>query len=971
MSRSRPLFFLLPGLIWSGIVFCQAAETPEPTAVPIFSRTQVKYGLGRTDYYNRWVDRPLFVDPALADPDEARQVIQSAAEFRRTREIVGQYGLRGLGFFPEYHREYFYDLARNDPGEGFSLLTDFGPDEDIEKKVRLAGVALENPGSFRIDGKVVIVSYRADSRPPEFWEEVFRRAREKHGDHFLFLPSLDRFGGESVSRWIPRFDAGTITPEQETAIREYLRQWARSTDGLYFAGIASLKTKQRVHHEAFYRDFIIRHMREVLAEPEFAGKKKWGLSACIGHENCTRLGYTLSSDGTATLRRSLEAALDAEPDLIVIPEWDEQNENTSLRPTVYNGRTAMRLLRHYTSREQGRLQEPLADDDTDIPNLILTYRKILVLGETLQLELLRVPESGAAGKESLTVRIELTSGTGDVVWTSPEVIMEPGELRAHVERIPSESFSAHRYLLPVLKVTGPAGERVYSEGWQPLELRSTWNWDYKWVMQPLRDRLAVSQCELAVTPAGKGPDGDPRRLEVSARLAADEPLAYVELLDNDDVIYSHEITDPMPRETEETAVFRIDWQSLDSLSDRRRLAGGITLKHARGQWTVPEGMRVEDGGSRLVFDGQPSSNWVRRVLLSVPAEQLDAAVLDIDLPGIRQGKLPLRRVHEEEIHGFPAPMGFNLVISRFLRQDRMPRHLDAASVAFTVPVSADLPRSRLQLQAVSISGKVYRSRPVLAGTPSGRTRSARVFSDSAGRAVDVEVDAAHLPDIVYPFTPDQTGSVLRTAAGRPFWGLLGGYSSQATGRGGAESRDGTPFLRPEDYPGTAGTPSAPTWREISPGTHALVFDGKSTFLTLPQGTIPRRAGYEIQMEILPDHLEGTQVLLSHRSYYPGSLTILLEEGRLKARFLNQFAEGKTVDSGLVVEPGKWADVRVRYDQETLVFQVDGHSGDPLPLPGPGAYDTVSVVGGYGTEWFAGKLKSLRIRHGGHSDPSDP
>lgn len=989
VRRCRFLFFAFLGILLSGNIFCKTDE--DRSAVPIFSRAQLKYGLERTDYHNRWVDRPLFVNPALRDAPSGL----SEAAFRRTQEITLQYGLRGLAFFPENYRgsEVVYDLTQKNKVPNFELLTDFDFSDDVEKKVALAGMSLANPDSFRIDGKVVIVSYVADNRSPEFWEDVFRRIRETHGDHFIFLPALNRFAGETTTNWIPRFDAKSISPEQEEAVREGLRKWARATDGLYFEGASVMMTRERTFHEAFYRDFIIRHMKEVLAEPEFAGKKYLGLSACIGHENCTRFGYTLSSDGTATLRRSLEAALDARPDVVVIPEWDEQNENTSLRPTVYNGRTAMRLLRHYTSQERGELQEPLPGDDTNIPNFILSYRKILVLGEKLKLELLHVPERGVNENKNLTARIELTGETGDVVWTSQELEIPPGKLWEHVETIPSEQFSRHRYLLPVVKVIDSTGEQVFSEGFQAIDLRPTWNWDYKWVMQPLREILAPVQCDFEVTSpqdAGTGlfskitgwfgksqkAESENNLLEVSAQFTADEPLAYVEILDNDDVIYSHEVTNPMPRETAQTAVFRLDWQSLDWRPNSRPLKGSITLKNAEGRWIVSDKMKTE--GQRIIFDGQASSIWVNRALLSVPKDQLDAAVLEIDLPDIWQGELSLRKVYDAEIHGLPGPVGLNFVISRFLRQDKMPHHLDAKTVSFTVPVKPDLPRSRLHLQAISASGKTYRSRPFIAGTSASHPKKITVFSDSTKRPMEIEADAAGVPDIFYQFTPDKTGSVLRASAGRPFWGILGGYSTQATGRGGGESRDGTPFLKADDYPANiTGTPpagrdtigndvqSAPDWVEISPGIYALAFNGKSTFLTLPQGAIPRRASYEIRMELMPDHVKGQQILISNRGYYPGSLTVLLDEGTLKARFLNENVVEKTVDSGLKIEAGKWSDIRVIYDQSTIVFQVNDQTSKPFPLPGPGIYDTVSVVGGYGKEWFAGKMKSLSIRHGNH------
>ena len=497
--------------------------------------------------------------------------------------------------------------------------------------------------------------------------------------------------------------------------------------------------------------------------------------------------------------------------------------------------------------------------------------------------------------------------------------------------------------------------------------------------------LVPKSCDFKITPSAEPKSGTPQDsknaelLEASAQFASNEPLAYVEILDNDDVIYSHEMTNPMPRETDQTAVFRVDWQSLEHLKNARPLRGSMTLKGAEGSWQVPPNMQLD--GQRIYFSGMASSIWVDRALLSLPKNQLDAAVLEIKLPGIWQGELSLRKIYDDGIYGIPGPVGLNFVISRFLRQDHMPKHLGTEAVAFAVPVLPDLPRSRLHLQAITNSGKTYRSPSVVTGQPAGRTEKVIIYSDHAKRPVEVEVDAASVPNIVYEFTPNETGSLLKTSAGRPFWGILGGYSSQATGRGGAESRDGTPFLKESDYPAKisssqsvsyANDPvsqsadrnvqSAPGWVELAPGSYALAFNGKSTFLTLPQGVIPRRAAFEIQTELMPEHVEGKQLLLSSRSYHSGSLTLFLDRGLLKARFMANPGRESQVNSGLKMVPGQWNDLRVRYDQKAITFQINGQTSRPFPLPGPGLYDTVTVVGGYGKEWFAGKMKSLRIRH---------
>ena len=70
----------------------------------------------------------------------------------------------------------------------------------------------------------------------------------------------------------------------------------------------------------------------------------------------------------------------ARPDVILLPEWDEFNENTCFRPTVYGGTTTQRIMRYYEP-DQRVDPTPVPGDDTSIPNLILSARKCVTLGE--------------------------------------------------------------------------------------------------------------------------------------------------------------------------------------------------------------------------------------------------------------------------------------------------------------------------------------------------------------------------------------------------------------------------------------------------------------------------------------------------------------------------------------------------------------------------------------------------------------
>ncbi len=936
----------------------------------IFSRTQLKYGLNRDNYLGRWIDRPLLVDPDLGT-DEGDEGPLSYAAYVRMQQVSQEYGLDGLAFFPGGFRSITYRYTSKSKVDGFRLLTELSPPRpgDLKKgfdskasSLQAISDALLCPESFRIGDKLVITSYTADKASPDYWRELLAEARRRHGDRILFLPSIVRFGGESLSYWISKFNDDSITADDIARIKEPLRQWLRATDGLHFASPGSIRTTDRRFHERFYRDFVIAVMKSVLAEPEFKGKLL-SLCANVGHENTTRFGYTQSSDGTKTLRRSMEAALDAEPEIINIPEWDEQNENTSLRPTIYNSRSSLRIMRYYTAKARGELPAPFPGDDTTLPDLIISYRKLLTLGEKLEVELLHVPDSGNLSQENGTptyqVRLKLENLKGKIVYSSPPFEFKKNELRDHTLTIPSETLTADEILLPRLEIDSDGKTRSFGEGLHYIALRPTWNWDYKWVKQPLRDLLTPGEAAFKVGAAEQ--DG---RRTVGVKFDAGEPLAYLEVLDNDDVVYSHSSPLPEWRENADQVIVSLKWQALPARTDAVTLNGEIALEKTTARWNLPPANHHLLQGQRLVFENEGAHRWAREVLIAIPRHEVAQAVLKINLNGLEKIDLPVQQILRDGVYGLPGPRGFNLVVSRYLRAYKMPSHLNTTGAEFSIPVLPDLPGSILHLQAVGKSGRLYRSRPVATlseGQPPAQRTKATVYSATRHHPVEVEVGADRIPDLQYQFDP-RHGSALVTAAGRPFYGILGGFVTQVTQRGGGESGDGTPFIRPEDRPGNA-TASAPAWVLTEEGAPSLKFDGKGTFIALPQGVIPRRSGFTITMDIKPETSAGKQVLVANRSYYPGTLTVYTEEGVLKFDFAREDVEGvRGIDSGLSLPPGKWSHLVIRYDQKMMIIEVDGEASRPVEVGGPGLYDTVSVVGGFGPSWFEGEIKSLRIVH---------
>ena len=928
----------------------------------VVSRAQMKYGLER-NYLARWVDRPLFQDSSLREDHSG--CVTPFSSFRRIMKIARSYDLDGLAFFPETsQRMCIFDYIERDPEPGFKILPEFIGSSDPEKKLALLDRALENPHVLKIGDRILVTGYRTDSLTMPQWKTMLNAFCERHGDAFIFMPDISYPAKQGWLNWSKRFNSEQPpTEEDRETIREYLRSYLDVFDGLYFAGCASLK-KQRRFDVDFYREFLIPLYRSVLDEPEYRDKYL-GLSACIGHENCTRLGYTLSSDGTKTLRRSLEAALAAEPDLVVLPEWDEQNENTSIRPTVYNSFSTQRILRYYMSRNNGTPPSPIAGDDVSVPNLIISYRKLLTLGETLEVELLHVPDREKGTPYVATFWLEDLNGRR--VAETHEFPFSANDLEDHTVRIPSETLENHQVLIPVVQIDRNGRQSIFRDGMHHIHLRATWNWDYKWVKVPLRDVLQPDEASFHVVSDTTNELGD---LPMEGSIACGKDIASVEVLENDAVIYSVSPAADSFRERADVIPLLVELRSFQ----QGNLRGTLRVHNARSIWPVDQPTLMRDCSTEdNSLNFYEIIGWSpRQILLAIRREEAASAVLELDSAAV-QSRVSVRTLLKNGIYSETHDDGLTVTFSRFCKQHDMPCHLDRKEVRFSGAVHPDLPTSVFHMRVVAKSGKIYRSRPVLLDDRSDSSVvSLPVYSDTKKKVVEVEVAKRRVPQIEYLMARNR-GSVLFTPAGRTFWGHLGGYTDSVTGRGGAGGTDGSPFAQRSNYPMNTHK-HAPEWT-TEDNSICLRFDGKGNYIALPQGTLPRRGPFSLAFEIkATGDITKPQVLFAHHGYYIGSLKVLLTSGRLSGSFTNEQGKSFRIPTNLQVEKDKWHRVVVSYDLESMLFQLDDRHSPSFTCHGPGLYDNTSVFGGIGGAtdesssaegnpgWFEGYLRALAIRH---------
>ncbi|MCK5801216.1 MAG: hypothetical protein KAI66_00220 [Lentisphaeria bacterium] len=928
----------------------------------VFSRSQMKYGLER-NYGRQWIDRPLLVDRALRVP---RKFVTPYPSYARILEVVKLYGLDGLAFFPETKdRMGMFELTDRANVEGVRLLPEFIPTKNLEGKLQLLEAALRSKSALRIEGKILISSYVAGALTPGEWKTILDALRQRFGDCFLFLPALT----EPVRFKNDYHDGIPIAEEDIAQSKAYLRSYLDVCDGIYFNYAAALKRKDRTFDDAFYRDVFIPVFKSVLAEPQYHAKY-FGLSAYHSHYNAD-LSLGLQEDGTKTLRRSFEAAMDARPDIIILPEWDEVNENTCFRPTVYNSFTTQRILRYYMSQIRGTPATPNPSDDSALPNLALSYRKLLTVGERLELELLNIPDGTPA--QTYRAHLRLFDLNGHCVREFEPATFRSDELKDRTFVVPSEELADCAALIPTLSIDGYGdGERmVFDRGFHHIQLRPTWNWDYKWVKQPLRDLIRPQSTSFKFTKASTGADG--QVLTVSGTFACAEDIALAEVLEDDGVVYAVDPSNEFFRDSDDMVRLWIELRSLR----QQKLTGNVMVRGASCTWRFhnvilhqPEPSR-NASGSRVELK-TPASCHLRWLYAVIPRAAADSATLLFDFDTFRT-EVPVAQILRNGIYSETHADGLTVTVVDYWKQPDMPMHLNRKEVAFTAQVKPELPTSQFHMRITTTSGKTFRTAPLLVPTPErGASVELPVYSDNSGTQVVKTVRKMRVPDCTFEFVRDY-GTIFHTPAGRPFWAHLGGYADTSSGRGGNGAGASATLFRfgTQNYPKDARI-TAPAWRDVD-GRLCLEFDGVGNYILFPRETLPRHGPFSLSFEILPHTIGKPQLLFAHRTTRVSSLMLYLAPGgALRGTFAAQGHKHRTFDSNLRVKVGEWSMVEAIYDFETLRFRVNGRE-QSFPCHGVGLNIGLCVFGGYGKTskhedapgnawWFKGLLRSFRIRH---------
>jgi hypothetical protein len=885
----------------------------------ILVRSQLKYGLERTDYLHRWYERPLHQDSTYAVRAPNGSQFINALSWRKQVEIARLSKIDGFGVFLNTHRREDVLPRSVEPGGEMTILVEMHAGDEaagVEHCVEMAGRALAMPNSFRIDGKVVLTRYpEITAEKPQaldFYPVLKKALDEKYGkDRFALMP---------YAVPLRRRDSPIATPAAVERTKECIRRILRRTDGLYYTLTAGGGGVDR-RFDAHYHDTVFAPIvKSVMAEPEFKGKLL-GIGVRQAHENVCRWTYGIDSTGTRLLRDSMASVALMRPDFILCPEWDEQNENTHFRPITSNGHVTQRILRYWADVYAGRPPEPFPGDDVSIPNLVVSYRKSLQAGQLAEVEVCNIPD-GTAKAARYSVSFRWKTPDGKVMREWPAQDLDMGKNGAVWFNCPVADLLAAHVLLPELTVAeGDAPPKTFGCGMWPLSVEANRNLDFKWVKNALREIDSGVEGSLVASPPRA--DGT---VEVKGRVRGRRKFRNIEVLDCFDTVYMHDTSAKAPSGGDCT--IRIAYQGCSGAQGR--LQGEIAV----------------GGDSRAIDDEFSSRSY--ELFYRVPKAEVENAVVRVRLKGIFEKEIPVREVIARGRMSFAGPQGFTFVAARCLYTYAIPPPcgVDAAEFSFVMKPMNRL--SVLRLRTIDEDFRIWTSpAPVDFYRPSGKERVFHICEQAPGNLVKgVRVDAARCVEAEWKFADDPSRNAIVELPG--FFDMpcvFGGSVALANGFGRGENTYGSAIS---------------TSRVAPPSPYA--------FATMPMQAIPMYAGFELTLKVRPRDVAKPATLVTSGpngfvlSQTPKGVAAYFSLGNMHYLPRPQRKNGDSV-TGPALRAGEWNTVKVFYDQHEAWIEVNGESGPRKPFSG---WQFGPSIGGLGvmpgkTDYYPGEFGELSVR----------
>ena len=914
--------------------------------------------LAHQNYLWHYIDRPLFTDVSVRRSAAGA----NKAGFFRDIDVLKWSGFDGFGLIAHLPVTggQFKWITEN-PVEGYMqmpVLHGFGAKPDRAGRVyanmkRMILNAAECPSAPRIGGKLVVWGWGNVADRQCGWIRLLKSDPEIPPFIYLcetpFLPLYGAYG---------KLKPGEKLPEEMCcAYQRELVDRLGYCDGF----------KLRVHeyfrfHDGEYGNRALPHglceeylyplTLEVMNRPEYADKYLgvYVEQAYINHLN----GPVTGQYGTECLRTFMDGALKMNVDFIMAFEWNEANENTSFQPMVSSSDAVARIMGFYRSRLDGTKPTPRKGDDVSVPNLVLSTRQKMRIGETYRAEMLYIPDG--TDPEPFEARTVICSADGRELCALPWERLPVDNLTAFSYEIPSEKFAAETAVVPRIETRSGGKTRIWT-GFDCTRLEPTWCTHYLYSRQPLRMLAEPEECGFSV----KKSDGG--GYDVKASFRGRESLASFELMDGCEEVRAFDREGEFDRSKYD--VFRL---SLNSMKNLGRTKGTFDIPGVSGWKLRP----AEVPWYRIDVERDVALERPRRaeftvachhyLLLAVPKAAMGVAklVLDFDkLPGV-----PAIDLAEVKRLGFTACSLANNVRLEFERLDGLadyPVHIDSPTAEITGLVDSPNRYPVYQLRVVTKSGKTWRSAPSVPERPAGSVRRIESYSEYERKTVPITVASSRIPDISYRFGDSSHGDWLTASGGDRRWNAMLGGGWKACGPMRSHARKFTSEF----------TNAVPV-RVFEDGVPALRFDGRGQYLSLPQEFIPVASGYALAFEIKPDDAENrVLVRMTHSVDTETTLRLVTEDATVKLSYFGRNLVPRHFRHGAKLKAGEWNRVEVEKRADTIVCTVNGEK-KVFPYNRRGLVFQTAAFGANvapGAELpkdikpFKGYLRALGVRHG--------
>lgn len=919
-----------------------------------------------SNYLHWFDDRPLYMDVSLRDRND---IGANYAGFFHDVDIAKQYGINGFAAISNFstHLRQLDLLSRQPeiPWYSHMIVLVCGWGENMYPTVKDMIVrAAKSPYTARHDGKLLLWVYGGGTGLPwmKKWSKKLRE--DKDIPPFMLIgeaPYVEMYSA------LGSHPDGNVPAETVEAYRQKVAEAVSVLDGVQMWTVGHKcdhlgEYGWWFHATDVYRKYQLPIVKEVLSRPENRGK-------LVGDYIQTQYvnpdsGAVDSARGTEALRLHLDELAAINPDILTLFEWNEEYENTHLQPTVAHGRAFERIINYYRSLYDRTPLVPRPGDDVSVPNLIVSARRAIQLGESWHCELLYVPDGSAAKEVKATVK--LVDNRGREMRLFPTETFATDRIRAIDYRVSSTNLADCGSVMPIVETEMDGVKRTWT-GLASTRIRATTTTgrDFLYLNCPLREVLQPVERTFTVKPTGE--DGV---YEVEGSFTAGEKLASLEIIDDVEEIAAADSENRFDRA--KCDLFRgvfttsTPWKlGRDKRGNTHQgtieVAGSKAAKLESGcqPWEVFHVLGRTNGAWRV------SNNFAERAwgtfLLAVPKSDAAKARFVLDFPGFGHFEKNLAEVLKLGKFALEFTPEARIELERLDDLGDLPRHLgvDSAKVCSRLKSPNRFPS--FQLRAISESGRIWRSPVRFPKAPGEARRTLEVISTMNRKIVPVEVAADLIPDIRYRFTPEH-GAWLMSDGDRRFDISLGG-----AGRDGGSmiSYRAKKDRFAEDY-----SHGDPLWERLPEGGWALRFS-KSAYLNLFPETVPHSSEFTIAFSIKPGTAADQTLFRTMRvTHEECGLQAVIAGGKLKVIYIGENSGPLQFATGLEVKAGEWNDISISRNFHRFTVRVNGATKSAAYDRRSSYLQSVNFGGNVapgtgipeGIRPFEGLLRSFRVSH---------